>query len=556
MKLDKSQGKKLRRRSISIALTAVIIILVFALNIIFSAICESKRLYIDMTPEGIYDISKTTDTLFDEYVIPELEEAMKSGKLDTRKGAYKIIFLNDEDSIKNGYVESTAQSKLTISESFSAFFNNNDIINARDALKQVYEYAKEYEKRYDFIEVLCVDPDERPDLLESYVKHTVDAELEHTDVIISDFNGTYSIFKYSLFFRKDSSNGYKLFAFSGESRITSAILSFCTNDAVAYITTGHGETTSSLTAFRDLLNTVGFTVEDIDLTRDEIDERAKLIIINSPKTDFFGVDDDVNEIKILDDFLDAGGHLMAFLDYKYETPELEGFLSDWGIFFNHALVAEDAAHSLSDDGKIISAEFNRDESQLGYQLGSTLLSLDSLPKAVVADTQTMYLRAPNSAHTDVDVSPVLLASAAAKGLVYDTEKEEFGKEVSEAGNYYLVLTSETQKLERKINGRTVSGEFYSYLLAGGASSFIDDKYIDGNKYSNSDLLFTILHAMIMDDLPIESQTITFTEYQLDLTFDTNTTANEVYSWFTVMAAVIPALFIVAGIVVYVRRRHL
>lgn len=500
------QNKKFKYGSLAVALTAGVIALVILLNAAVSLLADRFYWYADMTSDRLYEISDLSRTL-----LSTVEERCKDGR------EAKIVFMGDEDKIQS---------------------------TSNNYMKQIYELARKYESEFDFIKVDCIDPDLHPDRVKKYLQHSENAVLNESDVVFEGPDGQYKIVNYKTFLTVDSESG-KVFAFSGERKITTTLLSLVSNNTTAYLTTGHGENTAALTEFKELLSIVGFKVEEIDLQKQDLDpEKGRLVVVCSPKTDFWGVTDSVNELKKLDDFLDGFGHLMVFLDSEYvdKMSNLRSLLADWGIHYNADLITEGAGASMSVDGRTISATYPTEGS--GASLHASIRGLDSVPKTVFSDTCTIKIKDVTTATTysKYATTPVLTTSPDATALDIAT-----GETRGAPGEPVMVLGMEERILDSS-NGSA----YDTYVLACGSSDFISDAYLQGG-YANKDILYSALRAMVVDNVDISADNINFREYKgeaLDIT------TGEANGNMILIAAVLPVLILAVGTVVFIRRRYL
>ena len=90
---------------------------------------------------------------------------------------------------------------------------------------------------------------------------------------------------------------------------------------------------------------------------------------------------------------------------------------------------------------------------------------------------------------------------------------------------------------------------YNYVLVAGTKSFTDDKYVS-NPYSNGDIIYAAMKAFGKETVPIDIDFKVFDQTALDLT------TAEANTWSILLTAFLPACVLVAGCVVYLRRRHL
>ncbi len=518
-------NKKFRYGSMAIAYTALVIVAILILNIIVSALGNSlySFFHIDMTKEQLYEISDTTRVLFDD---------MKSGLPEDKKDELKvkIVFMSSETAIANtSYL----------------------------MMKQIYEMAKQYEEEFDFIELEFIEPNKTPEKVQKYLLHSVDKTsqtITTTDIYFEGPDGKYISVPYTLFYLTDSSlsSGDKYTLFNIESKMTGSILQLFSTDAIAYITTGHGEYTT-LTELRELLAIAGYTVKDIDLTKEDFDyEKGKLVIVNSPKKDFGGVNSDVNEIKKLSDFVDydkVPHHMLTFIDSEYSAngnlSELLSLMQDYGIYYSSSVVTEGTSNALSDDKKtIVGTYVTKEESTsnsrgLGYSFISTIKSLEI--KTLIKNASAMKIEATNSSSLSDDyyVDSIITISNSATVTNLEDSSQSFNS------GYKTLLA---------ISGRDIivdnASTYTSYVLAGSSSSFVSDEYL--KTYGNRDIVYAALKSMSLNSIDPDVVNISYKQY---LSEGLTITEGQQIIWTIVVTAILPVAISIVGVVVWVRRKN-
>ena len=136
------KNKKFRYGSVSVIFTAVILVLLVVINVVFSFLASNFHWYADMTEEKLYTLSDTSKMLLDEVLKPDPEtgRAVYEYKLS-------IVFLQEKDKIVDA---STPEGKM---------------------LRQIHELALDYAGSYpDKIEIRYVDLYAHPGLLAKYIK--------------------------------------------------------------------------------------------------------------------------------------------------------------------------------------------------------------------------------------------------------------------------------------------------------------------------------------------------------------------------------------------------
>lgn len=488
------QSRKFKYGSSAVAFTVVFVAVIVAFNVIFTSLANTYLWYADMTEKQLYDVSQASVDLI--------------GDLNDTK--IEIIFCTPFDKCdENVY------------------------------LKQVLTCAQNFEKEFDFITVSYRDIITHPGSVDEF-RTTEATKIKTTNVIItngSDYR-VHTIESFYMFAESDNS----VFGFNGELKICSAILQMQGDLPICYFTTGHSENISN-TELAMLFEDAGFIVKTIDLSKEDIDPAAKIIIINGPKYDFIGaygddgkaLADSSNEIKKLDNFLDNFGSLMVFVDPEtQDMPELEELLSEWGITIGDAII-KDYANSISIDGTALVAEYTTDET-LGASLHSSMRSLESVPKTIMKYARPIEI-SKTAANSGKNVSVVLQTSKDAQA--FSTAENE----VIQTGDIPLmVLSAEMRYVDNE--------DMYTYVAVCGTSQFGDSSFISSNSYGNKDIMYSLMKALGREKVPVGLDFKTFDDNSLDITTAEST------RWTVIFTVVIPAIAAIGGVVVYVRRRHL
>jgi ABC-type uncharacterized transport system. len=485
------KNPKFKYGAVATGLTVAFIALIIVINVIFSALSSSYMWYADMTKEQLYNITEASAVLLDPY-------------RDKEGFSIKIIFCEEPDEL-----DASLESKL------------------------VHNMALQFAKEYDYITVDYIDIIKYPALADPY-KTTTETTVKTTDVIIengSDFR------KYSLeaFYTFDEDSG-DVFALNAEYKITAAILQMAGDRPIAYFTIGHGETVDGTTIYQ-MFQDAGFDTRQIDLSKEDMDSSAKVVVVNNPRTDFMGFKDSVNEIAKIDGLLDNYGNLMVFVDATVrELPELEEFLSEWGIGFQRSLI-RDYSNSLSIDGTELVAEYTTEG--LGSSLTKTLWALETPPKAIVNYARPITLLYDSKDSRDTSV--VLQTSSAKTAVAIDFDAP--ATDTGTPGVYnLLVISRETRMVDNEA--------MYNYVMVGGTESFTDDKYIGSATYGNGDIIYSAMKAFGKETVPFDIDFKVFEDKALDITTE------EANIWSGILTVFLPVCALALGCVVYLRRRHL
>ena len=274
--------KNTKKGSDSIAVTAVVIAIIFVLNLFVRQLPENIC-QIDISDTSIYEISSTTKKL-----VKNLDYDIKLYVLADKS--------ETDDRIKN--------------------------------------FISKYAGQSDKISVEWIDPVLHPSILTKY-------NAEENSIVVScaktDRQTTVSFDD----ILAGSSSYYgttsAATSFDGDGQLTSS-LNYVTSskEYKAYYTTGHGETDLS-TSVTDLMEKSRVSSEVLNLlSSTSIPDDCDLLIMNGPTSDL--TDD---EIKVLQNYMNNGGKIICLLAYTDKSmSHLYGFLKDYGMTVSDGYIAD------------------------------------------------------------------------------------------------------------------------------------------------------------------------------------------------------------------------
>lgn len=387
---------------------------------------------------------------------------------------------------------------------------------------------KRYESGSSHITVEYKDPSVSP----SFYKEYSDTALTGNSIIVVGENRSkvidyYDIYEYSIDY---STYQQTISGYDGEGQITSAI-SYVTseNATVMYEITGHNEHTLS-GSFTDALEKQNVDLESLNLVENEtIPEDAACIFMLSPEKDYS--EDDVNKIKT---YLENGGK--AVIAGNYEAEDLTNFktiLEQYNVNLVDGIVVEGNAQNY-------------------YQAPYCLLP-EIAYDTVTSGTSDGYIFAPycqgftypqqteeEAESSDITYTPLLTTSEASYSKVDPVHAQTLEKEENDiAGPFAVGL--------HVAKASTEEGESTDLYLFGSADIFTDEasSYV----YENNLTLFTGVTTQFSGGeaesvIPVKS-------YEVSSLVVSQAVA---FAGMLIMLVLIPVGLLVAGIVIWARRR--
>lgn len=483
-------SKKFKYGSAAVVLTAVFCAFVILINALFTVISNKNGgFYIDLTEEKIYDLSAKSLE-----VISELDQSVE------------IIFCTTEDRIDDS-----------------------------SALSYVKRLAEKYSSLTENVSVVFRDSVKDPGYFNQFKKTSADI-ISQTSVIINcPENKRYIVYSDRNFFKFAAETG-AMFAYDGESKLTSAIVQTALNQTLkAAFIIGHGEEKRS--TLETLLKEQGYDVSEVDLKKISAPELAQynLLLICNPKYDYTGIADEnegrVNEIGMLNRYLSENfGNLMVFI--SPDTPNLKefsGFLADdWGVGYSSGtIVAESSRMAVDSSGLyfIGTPSYNGAEGESIHspvtQTGADItIFANATPLSITFET--------NGTKT---VSPV-----------YTTSKESvcyIDGEIKPMPSLPLMTISTNTKIKD-------SKEYTSRVLVCGSGVYLNA--LSDQSFSNADVLKNTFAKMGNENV------VTGIKYKVLEDTALTTTLDEFKAHTIKLTLIVPLIIAIVGIVIYIKRK--
>lgn len=381
----------------------------------------------------------------------------------------------------------------------------------------------------DHIDVTVIDPVQNPTFANQFTSEA----LSMNSVIVTNGDGSrYRVIDQYDMYEFGYTSNYQSYvkSFIGEQKLTNAI-SFVTAEQVAnaYFLTGHQEVSATDLSFLvDYIEGENLIVENIDMTTIDKLKQGDILIIAAPKTDL-----SEDERVAIKDFMENDGYMIYLTDATCPTlPVFESLLDLYGIKLDHTLVVEGSENYYYRAPVYIVPDINDHEVTAGLTANE---QVSVLPYAT-------SLTLPTVSHNDIEVTPLLVTSKAAFGRV-DLESTTTEKEEGDLDGPMTVALA----LSRVDSNGEDDGE---KIVVYGASGFVTSSSFY-TLSGNTDLLLGAIRWMNG-----EADTVTIVGKNLmnnSLRF--NSTA-EMYAMAAVAVIIVPVLVLVAGLIVWLKRRHL
>lgn len=467
--------------TLATALTAALIIVVIAANMVFSVLTDSYSWAIDLTSTGLYEISDAT------------KQVVNSLDPDTE---IEITVFYDES--KYPYY---------MSEPIKRFCNLSDCLS--------YTY---------------IDPEKNPASLTQYGS---EYNIEQGAVVVTNGDRV-RVFNIGDYYSYDTDTGSMDIYI--EDRLAAGVL-FVTKEQIptVYFLNGHGE--EGYEALMNMIANNGANVEEVNLMTDtfEMTPDSKLMVICNPTRDY-----SESEIRLIEDFLnnnnEFGTNLMYFsATDAVELPNLEKMLKTWGFSFNNDMVL-DSTNCYTTYPYLVIPEYS------GEELMNTTSKLSTVTSLLYPNTRSI-----NVLFEENSIYKTQKLVTSADGTSYSRNNADIYNtwEKQDTDSSGVFTMSALSMKYKYISNNQVQ----SYVFVSGSTDMLVDQYLSYT--GNGEYLMQLYKIMVneQDDTILAARKSTSSSV---ITLNnTQTMAMTV-----VVLAVIPVIFLIIGLVVYIRRRFL
>lgn len=316
--------------------------------------------------------------------------------------------------------------------------------------------------------------------------------------------------------------------FDGEGQITSAIGYVTSEDLpIMYTLSGHGEKDLD-SSFKEDIQKANIDIKELNLlTEGKVPDDADCLMIVSPTSDI----SEEEKTEILD-YLEAGGKAMIFSDYTQDDlPNFDAVLASYGVKRAEGIVFEgDSQHY---------------GMQMPYYLVPTVNSTDASSETASAGSYVLAPYAQGIQKTDdvrdtVTIDSILTTSDQAYSKT-NMQSSQIEKEDDDVNGPFDLGIAITEKLDDDKETQIVY-----YSTANLMESQVNQMVSGGNEK----LLLESLSWMTSTD---ESSSVSISSKSLQSTSLTVTDYDAAF-WKICTIGLIPGVFLVAGFLIWLRRR--
>ena len=329
-------------------------------------------------------------------------------------------------------------------------------------------------------------------------------------------------------------NSYGMLGTSNaETAFVSAFMAVVDDNPITITFLNANRSEAELPYFKSLLDANGYMVNEINISTDEIPEDTNVLVMAAPKLDYTS-----EEIDKIDKFLDNDGNLKKSLIYmasveQGETPNIDEFLEEYGLVIENSIIGEYEEGYYYSGNPFLTRQFMVGE-----------YYLDGFDADENAYFYVPYSRAITPLYEEDGMKVVwtyLASSSNAYTVDIDTEEKK------QTGMLYSMAIGAKSKFVEDAEGN-VSSDF-SHVIAFGTEGFFADSALASAMFENSDMIITMLN-----EITNKKQGIIITPKAVNaVTFDINEKQANMLKYTFVF--IIPAVILITGFVIYLRRKN-
>ena len=501
-------NKKLKHGSLSIILTAVFIAAVIMVNIVADLVLERLDLTFDVSAGRMYSIEEETSRY-----LADLTDKVTITVM-SREGDFVTLMSGDYYNQTNEILKRFAGANGNITLRYMDLMSSPDFAANYKGLTEGSIVIESKETgRYKVLTA------------EDYF-HITYYDLRSGDQISAEDFMMYRSFGLEGYIYTDISAG-------AESAFLSAFLSVTDVDPVYVgITTGFGESVNGQMGF--LLERNAYNISSIDLVTGDIPPEIDFIIIDSPSADYT-----LDALTKLGKWLDNNGNFGKTVMYmshdSAETPNIDSFLSEWGIEVERAFVVQlDSRYTAPNESMGVSFQYYEPK-----EFNNGLNPNYNIFGGFIRHTKQVF-----EAKTNMTTTPILSAyeGAALYPFTQISSDTEWDYNAAERGAFPVGVMSE------KIRYSEDNEAFTSNVIVFGGSNIFSEGLMSMRNANNAEYFINMMNDINGKDGVITIAPKSFGVATFDISAEQSKTIGIIF------ALILPLAVIILGVVIWLKRR--
>jgi hypothetical protein len=392
---------------------------------------------------------------------------------------------------------------------------------------QANEVIRKYAQYSSRIRLEYVDLIRNPDFGSRYPGE----DIKVNDILLVSGDKRRILSSTDLFNIRSSYYGSYVASSKAEQAMTSALLGITSGkQLLAAVIGGHGET--ALDAFMELLRLNSYQTMDVNLFTGNAPDDASILILAAPVRDL-----SADELRKIDAFLEGGDNRMFFYlasPGQGALPNLGEYLGEWGVAVDSGVVFEtDNSRLISPSPYIAVVDYAEDE------YAKNMIRQDL--RAVIP--QSRPLRALFESARYRTVKPLLQFSPSSGVRPADAPNDWAPGPLQIRGNVPALMLS--SQFRNNAAGDLVN----AHVLVSGSAFAVEGAFLASPNIANGGYFLDLLGRLSgrEDQIYIQDKTMGFAELGANVL--------HIMAIAGVFVVLLPLAVLIAGIVVWLRRRH-
>ena len=330
-------------------------------------------------------------------------------------------------------------------------------------------------------------------------------------------------------FSMTQGGGFVITGIAIEQRITSALLFASTGETpIIYEITGHMQTSLAALGFAGLLERENYILRTVNLALTPVPNDASGVVMINPRQDLSPL-----EAERLLDYLDGGGRLLVIANYLMrELPNLNAVLASYGLRFDFGIVLETDPSYLIFDPRTVWPNIlpHVITAPLADRLRTPVVLVEAMPLSVLETRR----------HT-IEITPLISSSQSAflRTDLSNNTHDRLPSDISGPFTLAMAVVDPPWAAEDENQARLV-------VIGCGALLHLASEGIDANR----DLFMNSL-TWLQDrpeNITVRARSLFLLPLRLSLL--------QIVIFGGVFILAIPSVFFIAGLVTWLKRRHL
>ena len=507
--------RKLKYGSLATAITIVVIAMVVLVNVIMTALFERFPISLDLTSGNVFSVSDETVEYIKSINVPVTITVMA----DEANFVTLDVNINQANELLKKYTQ----------------YNSNITLQYKDLLQNP-DFASGYQETLQNYDVV-IEAEHTDSETGETIKRVKVIPVSDLVRVSSDYADYYN--QYVMYYgpeialRMFSQYGY-ITSSQAEQEFTSAIMAVTDKNPVTVtVLTFPGADESDVSGLTNLLDKNGYIINSVNIQQEDIPEDTRMIIVPAPKVDY-GPD----EVAKIADWLNNDGNLNRDMLYvasveQGETPNLDQLLEEFGLVIDRQVIVE------TNQKYYNIYPYNVFQNMVSENYTEDIRNKDLSILVPWARPVKVLYEASDRKETEV----LLSSSTSAVLCPFNADSSWTPETAEEKGSFNSVALC--TKLNFLENNVTVMNR----VIACGSDQMLMSSLMTSTSLNNGDFMLSLINSITnkSEGITIVPKTVS------SATFDISAAQINTLKW--TFQLIVPLAVLIAGMVVWVRRRN-